>query len=113
MLFRSVINLLDILRGIRIRMGNGKVMYITKGTQMVEAVVTMLPIPDVEILAALYEKMITKYTMQFSLKDVVCPHCKRKSRILALRPDDAVFLLMRRQEGTRVTFNSKRDGLMN
>lgn len=109
----AIINLLDIVRGVRIRMKSGKMMYITKGTQIVEAIVTMLPIPDVEILAALYDKLVSKYTVHFSLKDLVCPHCNRKTARLPIRPDDVVFLLMRRQEGTRVTFDSKRDGLTN
>ena len=59
-----------------------------------------------KILDAAYKKFLGQFFVNYSLKDVKCPHCGRITKAISLTPDELVFQISQRQEDTSMTFDN-------
>jgi hypothetical protein len=77
----------------------------TEPDDILEALMSM-PLSDMRIANAIYEKYIGQYHVDYCLKDVECPHCKHKTAKVYLTPDDLVFQILQHQGNTEITFDN-------
>lgn len=97
-----------LLRGVRRLMvpkaGGGYAGFMN-GEQIIEALCTIPP-SDITILKSIYVNYATGYIINYSLKDIKCPHCGNLTKRIQIQPDELVFRLLQRQKSTTVTFKN-------
>ena len=102
----SVIPMLNVVKAVIIPQKDGRNIRFTKMDQIVDIITTTLPPMDMKILDAAYKKFLGQFFVNYSLKDVKCPHCGRITKAISLTPDELVFQISQRQEDTSMTFDN-------
>lgn len=102
----SLIPMLYGIRAVIVPSGmNGEPTIFTEPDDILEALMSM-PLSDMRIANAIYEKYVGQYHVDYCLKDVECPHCKHKTAKVYLTPDDLVFQILQHQGNTEITFDN-------
>ena len=104
----EVVQMLMGVRRVLVPQKSGGYVEITEPSDIVN-LITMMPPDDVQVLNAAYEKYVGQLSVEFSLKNIKCPHCGHFEKRAAITPDELVFLVHQRQRATRVAFDNFQD----
>lgn len=99
---------LQTVRGICIPDGNGGYWEYDSYEDILEALYIMNP-ADFQMLGTILNKYVEDYTVQFSVKNVTCPHCKTISDVVPINIDTMVFRAYQRRVNTTVNLEKLQD----
>lgn len=99
---------LQTVRAICIPDGQGGYWEYDAYEDILEALYIMNP-ADFQILGTMLNKYVEDYTVQFSVKNVTCPHCKTISDVVPINIDTMVFRAYQRRVNTTVNLEKLQD----
>lgn len=102
----EAVQMLQGVRAIHIPQKDGGFAHITDPDGLIQVITTAIPPTDGEILNVAYDHYVAENVMEFSLKNVTCPHCGNHVKRIPIQVDDLVFLIRQHQKGTRIAFDS-------
>lgn len=98
--------LLQVVRAINVPTRNGKYKRVTNGMKMLNILAKYVPSTDIEIISAIYQKCISQYGVEFSVKKVVCPDCGYVTESVPVTPDELVFYARQRLINTSIVVDN-------
>ena len=89
-IYMNNIILLTSVRAVHIPDGEGGYVECTGYKDILDAIYNVTP-REIQILSAYTVKIQNQYEVSFAFKNVVCPHCGRKTESIAVSVDELVF----------------------
>lgn len=101
-----LLTLITTIRGIRIPQSNGKYVVIQNAKDIVETIAREIPPQDMQIIYNIHTQFTERYEIEFSVRDVKCPHCGAETKAIAMTPDELVFRIHQRMLSTPITLDN-------